>query len=76
VTNSDPSLARALRCRSLATFKGKLKAATQGHSMLKKKSDALNAKLRKILVQLRDVWRVVTFTEWPQPSMMRVLRRR
>ena len=37
-------------------FKGKLKGAVKGHSLLKKKSDALKIKFRKIVKDLVDVF--------------------
>ena len=42
-------------CRALTVFKGKLKGAVKGHSLLKRKSDALKIKFRKILKELLEV---------------------
>jgi hypothetical protein len=41
--------------RALTVFKAKLKGAVKGHSLLKKKSDALKIKFRKIVKDLVDV---------------------
>ncbi len=40
---------------TLAIYKGRVKAAEKGHSLLKKKSDALTVKLREVLRQIYDV---------------------
>jgi V-type H+-transporting ATPase subunit D len=40
---------------TLAIYKGRVKGAEKGHSLLKKKSDALTIKLREVLRQIYDV---------------------
>ena len=40
---------------TLTIYKGKLKAGIRGHSLLKKKSDALTIRFRSILSQIIDV---------------------
>jgi V-type H+-transporting ATPase subunit D len=40
---------------TLAIYKGRVKGAEKGHSLLKKKSDALTIKLREVLKQIYDV---------------------
>lgn len=40
---------------ALTTYKGKLKAGIRGHSLLKKKSDALTIRFRSILGQIIEV---------------------
>lgn len=47
--------------RALTLMKSRLKGAQKGHSLLKKKSDALTMRFRKILRQIIEVsvlWRV------------------
>ena len=41
--------------RALTLMKARLKGAQKGHSLLKKKSDALTMRFRKILKQIIDV---------------------
>ena len=41
--------------RNLTLYKAKLKAAERGHSLLKKKSDALTGRFRSILGDILDV---------------------
>ena len=51
----------SLFSRALTLMKARLKGAQKGHSLLKKKSDALTMRFRKILKQIIDVsvlWRV------------------
>jgi len=40
---------------ALTTMKGRLKGATKGHSLLKKKSDALTLRFRAIVTKLKDI---------------------
>ena len=50
-----------LLSRALTLMKARLKGAQKGHSLLKKKSDALTMRFRKILKQIIEVsllWRV------------------
>ena len=51
----------SLFSRALTLMKARLKGAQKGHSLLKKKSDALTMRFRKILKQIIEVsalWRV------------------
>ena len=41
--------------RALAIMKGRLKGAQKGHSLLKKKADALTMRFRQILKKIIDV---------------------
>jgi len=41
--------------RAMTTMKARLKGAQKGHSLLKKKSDALTMRFRKILKTIIDV---------------------
>jgi len=41
--------------RAHQALKGRLRAAVQGHSLLKKKADALNLRFRAILREIKSV---------------------
>jgi len=45
----------SLFSRALTLMKARLKGAQKGHSLLKKKSDALTMRFRKILKQIIEV---------------------
>lgn len=45
--------------RALTLMKGKLKGAQRGHSLLKKKADALQMKFRQILKKIVEVCLIV-----------------
>jgi len=54
---------------ALTTMKARLKSAKQGHSLLKKKSDALQMKFRKILRQIVDTRQQVMQEAMPEAMM-------
>jgi len=43
-------------CRNLTLMKLRLKGAQKGHSLLKKKADALTVRFRQILKKIIEVW--------------------
>lgn len=49
--------------RALTLMKGRLKGAQKGHSLLKKKSDALTMRFRKILKMIIDVSMTVLISD-------------
>lgn len=46
--------------RAMAIIKARLKGAQKGHSLLKKKSDALTVRFRKILKSIIEVYLLCT----------------
>ena len=51
----QPGLLFLIRFRALTTMKTKLKGAQTGHSLLKRKSEALTKRFRLIVQKINDV---------------------